>query len=203
MTAGTIASGLPAALGDAQALFARLCTDADALAAFDRDPAAYLTGSSDAARSLGAIDRARLRQFARSLRWKRAREARQLLPFTSQALGDRFWPAFFDHAKRVTPNGSRKPLADAMAFTHSLQKLPSADRAVRQAARYDWLSHNLTFRLTTARAMPATRTASRRRGLWLRLARFDFAFPEASAEPRRRTVVLFVSAMGRSAVWYW
>jgi hypothetical protein len=198
------------ALGELQSVIARLCTDAESLAAFQADPAAFAAHySGDTARLLGEIDVARLQHFARSLRCKRAREAGRLMPFTWRALGDRFFDAFHAHADRVVPSGSRRPLADAMAFARD-QAARSSDRAVRQAARFDWLSLNLAFRLKSSGGAPAQCHARPRRGVCLRFSHFDYEFPAISrhaagqaAWPRRQTLVMFASAGGRSGVWYW
>ena len=203
--------GIAAGLVEVQAAIARLCTDAAAMESLRADPAGFAARHGhDVARLLGDVDLDRLQHFATSLVRKRATDARRLLPFTSRALGDRLAAEFSAFAAGVLPSGSRKPLADAMTFARHLQRPPVVDRSVGQAARFDWLSHNLAFRLKMSGRSPRRSLAIRRRGLWLRVACFDHEFPAISpAEaaralwPRRRTLVLFVSLFGRSSVWYW
>ncbi len=81
------------ALGETQALLARLFTDAQTRRAFFADPQA--TGlrfglSETEALTLAALDRQEVEIFAESLLGKRALDARKTLPLTAKGLGDRF-----------------------------------------------------------------------------------------------------------------
>jgi hypothetical protein len=194
---------------------ARVYTDPEWLAAFEADPAAFAARHGEAvARLLGGVDRTRLSVFARSLTGKRAREIRRFLPFTTRALGGLFAAAFARHASLFVTAGTRKPLADAMAFAHGLARSPEVARPTREAARFDYLWQSLSFRLDRRGGRPAACAARPRRGVWLRFSRFGYEFPALPAcgtgvvagEPRwpeRPTIVMFVRVPGWSGVWYW
>lgn len=198
-------------LRQTQAVLARLCTDGELLAAFERDPAGFAAQQgSHAAEMLASLDMDRLRHFSRSLQWKRAKDAGRLLPLTVLALEGRFFDEFFAYSGRVVPAGTRKPLADAMAFARHLQNADSLERDARQAARFEWMSLAAGFCLTVRGSSPMSCRARRRKGLRVRLAFFDCEFgaidPAHAATtpwPRRRNLVLFVGVLGWSGVWYW
>jgi len=207
----TDAAAPAASLAQAQAIVARLYTDAGTLAAFQADPAGFAARCGPgAAKLLDGVDVGRLSRFARSLAAKRAQEARRLLPFTSRALGARFAEVFCARAGRVATSGPRRPLADAMAFARDLQHAPEVPREVRDAARFDGLQHAVAFRLVARGGDPVRCEARPRRGLWIRFSLFAYAFPSIdgcaptpAAWPRRTTVVLFARVWRWGGVWYW
>ena len=200
---------VPATLEPYQALVARLYTDPASLAALEHGhDGAATPRSDDAVRRIEGIDLDGLRRFARSLRSKRAQEARRHLPFTAQALGAQFLDRFHAYAPGASPAGARKPLADAMTFAASLERSPEVE--VREAARFDAAWIRMRFRITRAGRFPVRCEARRRRGCYLAVRRFAYEFtgvagdpPPATAWPRRRTLVLFVNVAGRCGVWYW
>ena len=200
---------VPATLEPYQALVARLYTDPASLAALEdgRDGAAGPC-LDDAVRRIEGIDLAGLRRFARSLRSKRAQDARRHLPFTAVALGARFLDRFHAYAPEFSPAGARKPLADALTFAASLERSP--DVAVREAARFDAASIRLRFRIARSGHFPVRCEARRRRVCYVAVRCFAYEFPgiagdppPAASWPRRRTLVLFVNVAGRCGVWYW
>jgi hypothetical protein len=196
-----------ARLSAQQDFVANLYVDARSRDVFTRAGTSHPPGSAGDA-ALDGLDLDRLCRFATSLRFKRAREARDLLPFTSVALSRRFTDTFEEATADTRPMGLRKPLADAMSLAAALRT--SDDVAVREAARFDWESHALRFRLVNDGGSPARCDARRRRGVYVSLRSFRFAFPaiagrppDVASWPRRRTVVLFVNVFGRCVVRYW
>jgi hypothetical protein len=189
-----------------QILLARLMTDADAVEALrDGRQPAWADGD-DVATALTGVNLDQLLGYAQSLEWKRTRDARHLLPYTSAALGCGFGAAFLPFARRTRSGGNRKPLADAMAFACELAT-NGREPQTRDAARYDWESLNLSWRLD--RAKDGTAFIRGRRGFGFRLQLFDHPLAALdplqppSSWPRRATVVLFARGLGKWGIWYW
>ena len=206
------ATSAPASLlAEFQAIVARLYTDEAMRSAFIANPAAFVAACDPVtAQALIGLDLERLAHFSQSLLWKRAKEARRFIPLTARALGDRYGAAFLEHARRSTPSGTRKPLADAMAFARSRARDGSDVRA-RDAARFEWLALNRSFRLirSSNRAGTTECRCELRRGLFLRARIFQFDLPAADPDVpptewrARRTLALFVGGGGRLDLWYW
>jgi hypothetical protein len=149
------------ALGAIQGALARLFTDEAARAAFLEDPerAARALGlGDDDCGTLARLAPQALRQFAGSLKAKRALDARKMLPLTARALGG----AFADHlsatAASLAPGASR--LAQARALAHRL------DAQARAGAIEDWIGDLARYEATF------TEVAHSRFAMRLRLFRF-------------------------------
>lgn len=108
-------------LADGQKLLARLSTDAPFRQRCFDDPAGtgstFGLGPEETTRLIREIER-----FAVSLLHKRRGDVEKLLPLTRRALGDqRFTALFLSFARGFAPSGTRKPRADALAFTENLR----------------------------------------------------------------------------------
>lgn len=107
------------ALREVQAALARLFTDEAARAAFLRDPRGVgrsLGLDENDANTLARLAPDALRQFAGSLKAKRALDARKAMPLTAKALGDAF-AMQFRAATAALPGGvSRVAEAQALAM---------------------------------------------------------------------------------------
>jgi hypothetical protein len=198
------------AIDHAQAVLARLCTDLDTLAAYRADPIGFARHhGAETARLLDGLDITRLTHYAQSLRWKRAREAKPIVPLLAHAMGAGYYTAFFAHAATVAPAGSRRPLADAMAFARAIAQARDQPRAVREAARFEWHSLDATFRLVRERGTPSRCHVERRHGVRVSVRRFGYELPALDEDRpvaswrRRTTVVLFTGISGRARSWYW
>jgi hypothetical protein len=127
------------ALAQAQALLARLFTDAAARRAFFADPirAAKSAGLSEAeAQSFAALDKREVEAFAQTLLGKRALDVRKVLPLTTRALGDRFNALLFEAIDGPLPPGRHR--ADAAALALSLTTPPDPDPPwIADLARYE------------------------------------------------------------------
>jgi len=125
------------ALGEVQGALARLFTDAEARAAFARDPLAAgraLGLDANDARILGDLASCALDRFADGLQAKRALDVRKLLPLTSLALGEAFGPRL-RRCLAAPPPGA---VADALALVAALALEPDRSAPwVRDLALYE------------------------------------------------------------------
>jgi hypothetical protein len=150
------------ALGEVQAALALLFTDEAARADFLRDPqAAGRALGLDArdAETLAHLAPRALRQFAGSLRAKRALDARKRMPLTAQALGE----AFADHWRAaVAPLPAGASRADeAQALAAHVAALASTKRLAPE-----WIGDLARYEAAFVEA------AQRRFGMRVRLFRF-------------------------------
>ncbi|MGD1920833.1 MAG: hypothetical protein ACFCAD_19295 [Pleurocapsa sp.] len=66
---------------------------------------------------LSKLSKKEVNMYASSLRYKRLGEIRQLLPLTNKVLGNELNKLFFQYAQTHLPQGNKKHLQDAIAFT--------------------------------------------------------------------------------------
>lgn len=71
--------------------------------------------------------------FARSLVWKRRREAEKLLPIVVSLLGKDFSELFDDFAGHFIPDAARKHLQDAIEFTRFVERRSGRSEVVAAA----------------------------------------------------------------------
>jgi len=196
-----------------QQLLAQLYTDEKTLAEFLADRRAFCKGLSDTEASfIEQIDGKQLEFFARSLRRKRASEAKKFLTMTASALGERFDEEFYRYSATCIPGGVGKPMTDAMAFCEYLvANNQTTDPPLSEIARYEFLRHSLLFKLTREKGPPVVCRTRLRKWPIFRLARFAYNLPalDGCYEIRenlreRSTLVLFARVPGRLyGIWYW
>jgi hypothetical protein len=171
-------------LRETQALLARLFTDAKLRHAFFEDPrgAAHGLGlSEDEAKTLAALDKREVEEFARCLLGKRALDARKVLPLTAKALGENFDRLLFEACDG--PPSPARHRGDAAALARLLEgrkgepawigDLARFEMAFVTAARpgvflrrFDWPISDIARQLLAGAHVD---TGPRRRfGIWLR-----------------------------------
>ncbi|PPD43662.1 MAG: hypothetical protein CTY15_08955 [Methylocystis sp.] len=125
------------ALGETQALLARLFTDVAARRAFFAAPQAEALRyglSDEEAATLAGLDRGEVESFAKSLLGKRALDTRKTLPLTARALGDRFDRLLFEAIDAPTKERHR---GDAAALAQRLATTPCSPPWIADLARYE------------------------------------------------------------------
>lgn len=138
------------ALAQAQALLARLFTDARLRRAFFQDAIGVAKDfglDDEDARRVATIDRREVEDFAKSLFGKRALDARKTMPLTARALGVHFNRLFFEAIDGPPAPGRHR--ADAAALTRRLVAL-SARGETQPAWIADLARYELAF-VTAAR----------------------------------------------------
>lgn len=171
-------------LRETQALLARLFTDAGLRRAFFEDPQAAARGlglSGDDARTLAALDRREVEDFARCLLGKRALDAGKVLPLTARALGEDFDRLLFEAIEGPPSRERHRGDAAALARLLAARKLNPAwtgdlarfEMAFVTAARpgvflrrFDWPINDVARQLLAGAHVDV---APRRRfGIWFR-----------------------------------
>jgi hypothetical protein len=193
-----------------QQLLARLYTEPLLLREYLSDPRGFsIKYANSESAFLEQIDRRQLEFFADSLRSKRAGEVKKLLPMTVEALGHRFGEEFDRYASTAIPIGSRKHLADSMAFCeHLIARSRVLDLTTLEAASFELLDFKVQFHLKREGEDPVAVEAEPGRRPWVRLCRFAsklsaLAGDSSGGKSQRPRLVLFARLPGLRGIWYW
>lgn len=171
-------------LRETQALLARLFTDARLRRVFFEEPQAAAQGfglSEDEAKSLAALDKCEVEEFARCLLGKRALDVRKVLPLTAKALGEDFDSLLFEAIEG--PPSPARHRGDAAVLARLLEgrqgepawigDLARFEMAFVTAARpgaflrrFDWPINDIARQLLAGAQVFAV--PRRRFGIWLR-----------------------------------